>query len=145
MVRIECFDQRLQVSALDEVIALAIGKIRQRRLEALWINENIRLVGAFVYGWAANLHEPNRLRLWNPLGRRRLFDSAGPIVVPITPPGFQVLKAKIPRFALAVGNWCANLARAVASGCVVPVVTLTAGDIRLQIIEIVNRSHTGGS
>ena len=118
--------------------------IRKEALRGLRIVEDVRLVRALVDGRAAELGEPDRLRSRLPGGRRRRLDAADPIDMRVGPPADQVLVAKDPVLAVgAVGDRQALLRVATRGIGVVPVEALAARDVRLQVVEAVDRSRHG--
>ncbi len=61
----------VQRAALDQIIARASGKRRQRTLGALGIDEQVWRVGAFIDRRTSQFDKPDRLRLRHPGGGRR--------------------------------------------------------------------------
>jgi hypothetical protein len=67
--RIEGAQHRFQIAALDEVVAPAIGIMRQAGIRRLRIGKRAWLIGALVHRRTADFGEPDRLRLRHPGGR----------------------------------------------------------------------------
>ena len=120
-------------------------EMRHDALRRLRIEEDVRLVGAPVDRRAAELGEPDRLRLRHPRGRRRRLDAARPVVMRVRPPAAEVLVAEHPRLAVApsvIG--VRDLRVAVGGAGVVPVEALAAGDVGLQVGAVVDRGPALG-
>ena len=65
---IEAVVEGLQVAALHEVVAPAVGEVGEVGLGALGVDEDVGLVGAAVDGGAAELGEPEAA--WTAAPRR---------------------------------------------------------------------------
>ena len=140
---IEGLVERLQVAALHDVVARAPRIVGQERLGALRIDEDVGLVGALVDGGAAELGEPEGLRLRHPGRGRAGLDAGGAIEMLAQPPVADVLEAEHPGLAGAVGDGRARLRVAIGGAGVVPVVALAGEDVAAQIGEVVGRGHAG--
>ena len=90
---------------LEKYGSAAVGRFR--------IGKRARLVGALVDGGTADLGEPDRLALRHPGGRRAKLGAADALVMRVRPPVPEILGAKHPRLAEAVGDRrCASARRA---------------------------------
>ena len=132
--------QRTQILHLNIFIALTIGKMREFRLGGLWIKKLVGLVCSFIQRCTANFSEPNWLRHWHPLGRCFLLHTCQTVVVRIRPPIANIFIAPYPRLTIAIlSNRGSNLCAAGGVAFVIPIIALTAFNIRLQILKIINR------
>ena len=86
-------------------------EIGQQAFRGLRIDEDVGLVRALVDGRAADLGEPDRLRLAAPRpSALPALDAARPVEMRVRPPGLQVLVAEDPRLAIGpVGDRRARL------------------------------------
>ena len=83
--RIERAQHGFEEAALDHVVALAVGKIRDASLRRFRVREYARLVRALVDRGTADFGEPDRLALRNPSGGRRKFGAADALEMRIGP------------------------------------------------------------
>src|SRR5690606_19242660 len=124
--------RRLEIGPLDRVIAPAPREMRREALRRLRIEEDVRLVGAPVYGRTAEFGEPDRLRLRHPCRRRPDLHASGAVVVRVRPPGTKILVAKDPWLAGgAVRDGGPHLRGSVGGAGIEPVEAFAARDISL--------------
>jgi hypothetical protein len=139
----------LDVAALHEVVADKPRKERRSGLGALGIAEDIGLVRALIDGAAAKFGEPDRLRFRHPIRRRAGFDPAGAVIVAVLPALLQRLRPEDPRLAIgAIGDGEAHLGNAlgrslvpgVSGGGIIEIESLSAANVALEIVEIIDRA-----
>ena len=132
--------RRLEIGALDRVIAPAPREMRREALRRLRVEEDVGLVRAPVDGRTAELGEPDRLRLRRPRRRRPALHPARTVVMRVRPPGAQILVAEDPRLGRrAIGDRRPDLRGAVGRAGVEPVEAFAARDVRLQVGPVVDR------
>ena len=93
--RVEAGEERLQVAALDEVVARTLRVIGQRGLRAFRVDEDVGLVGALVDRGTAELGEPDGFALRHPGRGRGGFHAGRPIEVLVEPPALDVLELQL--------------------------------------------------
>ena len=133
------FQMGFEKAALDQIVAFAIGIIRQTAFAGFGIDEDIGLVRALVDRRAAQLGEPDGFRLRHPGGGAGAFAAIGPVVMGIAPPVPDILGAEDPGLAEPVGDRRADLRLAVGGAGVIPVVILAALNVGREIGRIVDR------
>ena len=130
---------------LRQRIRCAGGKIRLGVLGTFGVGEDVGLVRPLVHRRAAELGEPDRLRLRHPRRRRRGPHVADAVVVRLAPPAAEVLGAPNPGLVIgAVGDRRPHIRHPIGIGRVVPAKTFTPGDVGLEVVAVIRPAPRSG-